>query len=117
MRFETGTVDITLGDQKFDTQYEKKVYESIEDILKECQGDGDKVTPEKATVNILKKLNMAEDWERRTSARTEYLKDGDAAKAASIEAQVKAFMKAREKAGKPVTESQARAKVALMMED
>ena len=117
MRFEQGTVDITLGDQKFDTTYEKKVYETLEDVLKESQSDGEKVTSEKATANILKKLNMAEDWERRTSARTEFLKDGDAAKAASIEAQVKAFMKAREKAGKPVTESQARAKVALMMED
>ena len=117
MRFEQGTVDITLGDQKFDTTYEKKVYETLEDVLKESQGDGEKVTSEKATANILKKLNMAEDWERRTSARTEFLTAGDAAKAASIEAQVKAFMKAREKAGKPVTESQARAKVALMMED
>lgn len=117
MRFETGTVDITLGDQKFDTTYEKKVYESLEDVLKEAQGDGEKITAEKAQANILKKLNMAEDWERRTSARTEFLKDGDAAKAASIEAQVKAFIKAREKAGKPVTEAQARAKVAAMMED
>ena len=112
MRFETGTVDITLGDKKFDTNYEKKVYESIEDILKEVSED-----EKKNSVSILKKLNMAEDWERRTSARNEYLKDGDAAKAASFEAQVKAFMKAREKAGKPVTESQARAKVTLMMED
>lgn len=117
MRFEQGTVDITLGSQKFDTSYEKKVYENLDDVLQECQGDGEKITPEKATANILKKLNMAEDWERRTVARNEYLKDGDAAKAASIEAQVKAFMKAREKAGKPITEADARKKVALMMED
>lgn len=116
MRNETGTVDINIGDQKFDTTYEKKVYETLEDILREAQGDS-KTTAEKATAAILKKLNMAEDWERRTAARNEYLKDGDAAKAASVEAQVKAFMKAREKAGKPVTESQARAKVAAMMED
>lgn len=111
MRNETGTVDITLGNQKFDTTYEKKIYETLEDILKEAQES------DKSTALILKKLNMAEDWERRTSARNEYLKDGDAAKAASIEAQVKAFMKAREKAGKPVTEADARKKVALMMED
>ena len=116
MRFETGTVDITLGDQKFDTQYEKKVYETLEDILKESQGD-QKTTPEKAVANILKKLNMAEDWERRTSARTEYLKDGDAAKAASVEAQVKAFMRSREKHKKPVTEEEARKRVLAMMED
>lgn len=112
MRNETGTVDITLGDQKFDTQYEKKIYESIEDILREVSED-----EKKNTALILKKLNMAEDWERRTAARNEYLKDGDAAKALSIEKQVKAFMNAREKAGKPVTEAQARVKVAAMMED
>lgn len=116
MRNETGTVNIELGDQKFDTTYTKKIYESLEDVLQEAQGN-DKTPADKATALILKKINMAEDWERRTAARTEYLKDGDAAKAASIEAQVKAFMKAREKAGKPVTESQARAKVAAMMED
>ena len=117
MRFEQGTIELTLGDQKFDAQYEKKIFETLEDVLKEAQGDGEKVTPEKATASILEKINLAEDWKRRLAARTEFLKDGDAAKAASIEAQVKAFIKAREKAGKPVTESQARAKVALMMED
>lgn len=110
MRFETGTVDITLGDQKFDTQYEKKVYENRDDILGELQDD-------KKSLLILKKLNMAEDWERRTAARTEYLKDGDAAKAAAFEAQVKMYIKAKEKVGKPVTEAQAREKVRLMMEE
>lgn len=112
MRFETSTVDITLGDKKFDTAYEKKIYENIEDILQEVQQD-----EKKNTALILKKLNMAEDWERRTSARTEYLKDGEAAQAMSFEKQVKAFIAAREKAGKPVTEAQARAKVTAMMED
>ena len=112
MRYETSTVDITIGDQKFDTQYEKKIYESIEDILKEVQED-----EKKNTVLVLKQLNMAVDWERRTTARNEYLKDGDAAKAAAVEAQVKMYIKAREKAGKPVTEAQARAKVASLMED
>lgn len=111
MRNEQGTVDITLGNQKFDTTYEKKIYETMEDVIREASES------DKSAVLILKKLNMAEDWERRTTARNEYLKDGDAAKAASIEAQVKAFMKAREKAGKPITEADARKKVALMMED
>ena len=110
MRFETGTVDINIGEQKFDTQYEKKVYENKADVLEELQDD-------KKSVLVLKFLNMAVDWERRTQARNEFLKDGDAAKAASVEAQVKAYMKAREKAGKPITESAARARVAQMMED
>lgn len=112
MRTETGTVDITLGNQKFDTNYEKKIYESIEDVLAEASNSA------KEAQNILKKLNMAEDWERRTNARNEYLKnDDEAATAASVEAQVKAYMKAREKAKKPVTEAEARKKVLAMMED
>lgn len=110
MRFETATVDITLGEQKFDTQYEKKTYEKKEDVLEEFQD-------EKKALSILKKLNMAEDWERRTAARTEFLKDGDAAKAAAFEAQVKMYIKAKEKDGKPITEAQARAKVRQMMEE
>jgi hypothetical protein len=112
MRTETGTVDITLGNQKFDTNYEKKIYENIEDVIREASEN------EKNALNIVKKLNMAEDWERRTNARNEYLKNDDvAATAASVEAQVKAYMKAREKAKKPVTEAEARRKVAAMMED
>lgn len=110
MRFETGTVDITLGDKKFDTQYEKKVYEKREDVLEELSDD-------KKSLLILKKLNMAEDWERRTQARNDYMKDGDAAKAAAFEAQVKMYIKAKEKDGKPITEAQARAKVKQMMEE
>lgn len=117
MRFETGTVNIELGEQKFDTQYQKKIYETMEDILSESQGDGDKLTPEKAQLSIVKRINMAEDWERRTAARSEFLKDGDAAKAVSLEKNIKAFMNAREKAGKPITEAEARRKVLVMMED
>ena len=111
MRYETKTVDITLGDQKFDTQYEAKIYESISDILEEAQSS------DKDKTQILKNINMAEDWNRRTKARTEYMKDGDAAIAKSFEDQVKAYMAAREKANKPVTVEQARAKVKAMMED
>lgn len=111
MRFEQSTIELTLGEQKFEAQYEKKIYESMEDILQEAQ-EGDK-----AVASIVKRVNMAEDWERRTAARQEYLKDGDAAKAATFEANVKAFIKAREKAGKPITEADARKKVTLMMED
>ena len=110
MRYETGTVDINIGDQKFDTQYEKKTYEKPADVLEELQD-------EKSALLVLKKLNMAEDWERRTAARNLYLKDGDAAKAAAFEAQVKMYIKALEKAKKPVTEEQAREKVRAMMED
>lgn len=111
MRNEQSTIELTLGEQKFEAQYEKKIYESFDDILSEAQ-EG-----EKAVASILKRINMAEDWERRTAARQEYLKDGDAAKAATFEANVKAFIKAREKAGKPITEADARKKVTLMMED
>ena len=116
MRYEQSTVDITLGDQKFDAPYEKKTYESFEDILREAQGD-DKTTAEKAQGNILKKLNAAEDTDRRLAARQEALKDGDIARAASVEAQVKAFMKSRSKHHKPVTEEEARKRVLAMMED
>lgn len=112
MRFETGEIEVTLGDQKFTTTYEKKVYESIEDILKEVSED-----EKKNTVTILKNVNMGEDWERRTSARQEFLKDGDAAKAASIEAQVKAFMKTREKEKRPITYADARKKILAMNAD
>lgn len=111
MRYETGTLELTLGSQKFETTYEKKVYEKFEDLLLEAQAG------EKETANILKKLNYAEDLDRRTSTRAEFVKDGDAAKAASIEAQIKAFMKAREKANKPITESEARKKVLALMEE
>jgi hypothetical protein len=111
MRTETSSFEITLGDKKFEAPYEKKVYETLEDILKEAQEGKDK------TLTILKRINMAEDWQRRTDARAEYLKDGDAAQLKSFEDQVKAYIKAREKAGKPITESAARAKVKAMMED
>lgn len=110
MRSETATLDVNLGGQKFEPTYEKKIYETLDDIVSESRDP-------KGLALILKKLNMAEDWQRRTDARAEYLKDGDAAQLKSFEDQVKAYKKARENAGKPITEAQARAKVKAMMED
>jgi hypothetical protein len=109
MRNETGTVDITLGEQKFDTTYQKKIYETLDDVYQESHADGGKA--------ILKKLNMAEDWERRTKARNDFLKDGEAAKAKAFEDNVKAYINALQKSGKAVNEAKVRARVAAMMEE
>lgn len=112
MRFETGTIELNLGNKKFDATYEKKVYESMDDIVKEA-AEG-----EKSVALILKKINQGEDWERRTDARKNFLNnDESAGRAKAFEDQVKAYISAREKAGKPVSDAQARAKVTAMMED
>lgn len=112
MRTETGTMEISIGSKKFETTYQKKIYETLEDVLNEASSDGDK-----GVALVLKKINWAEDWERKTSARQEFIKEGDAAIADSFEKQVKMYMKNREKAGKPVTEAQARAKVQAMIDE
>lgn len=112
MRNETGVMEITIGSKKFETTYEKKVYESLDDVLAEASSDGDK-----GIAVVLKKMNWAEDWERKTSKRQEFIKEGEAAVADSFEKQVKLYMKNREKAGKPVTEAQARAKVQAMIDE
>lgn len=109
MRQETVVANIMIGNQKFETTFTKDVYMDRDDIL-------DAIKTDKGLALMLDKINKAEDLDKRTSARQEFLKDGEAAAAKSLEDQVKAFIKQREKAGKPITYEAARKKVIVMNE-
>ena len=109
MRTETESFEITIGSKKFETTFTAKVYESLEDVLKEAKDGGEQ--------KLLQKINEAEAQKAKNAARAEYIKDGEAAVADSFEKQVKMYMKRREKIGKPVTEAQARVKVQEMNDE
>lgn len=107
---EKGTQEITLGDEKFDVEYEKTVFKSIEDLL------GEASKGEKEAKFILKKLNSALDNDAKIAAKAKYIKEDDsAAVAASIAIQVKQYMDGMERLKKPVTKPEAIAQVRAFM--
>ena len=112
MRNETVTLEVTMGKQTFSTTYEKLIWDTPDDVI-QALSNGDK-----EPALVLDKINMAEDWKRRTKARLEFTKEDDeVSKAKSIEDQVKAYINTRQKMGKPVTEADARKRVLAMMEE
>jgi hypothetical protein len=110
--FPEDTFTVTIGGESKDVLYTKKVYGTIEDILKEASES------EENSTNILKLVNSAEDTNRKQNARVKFLGRDENAQAKAIDDQVKAYMSARAKAGKPALPiEQVRAKFVALAEE
>lgn len=94
--------------REFTQAYTVDVYESVDDILASLQ------KPEVAK-DIIERLNYAFDFRARTAARNK-INSEQAAPDRAFEKQVKAFMKSRELAGKPVSEEKARQVIKAMLD-
>jgi sulfite reductase beta subunit-like hemoprotein len=106
------TFTVTLGGESKDVLYTKKVYGTIEDVIAEAADSAENAE------KILKLVNSAEDTNRKATARLKFLGDDTNAQAKAIDDQVKAYMAARAKAGKPALPiEQVRAKFVALAEE
>ncbi len=100
MKTETRSVEVTVGAKKFSRDMTITVVETPEDVLTLLQDP-------KSASSVVDLYNYANDLKLRAPIRQAIL-NNEAAQEQAIEKQVKSFMDMRSKAGKPVTEAQAR---------
>jgi len=107
MRTETGTVEVTVGNQKFTGPLTKQVFETTDDVLQFLQ------KPETAK-EVIDHINYSIDLGERAKVRAQVLARPEVANFATLEKQVKDLMKTRAANGKPITEEQARKMLELL---
>lgn len=95
-------------EREFSQGYSVEVFESSDDILEALQD-------KKKATDILERLNYAFEFRARTNARNK-INSEQAAPERAFDKQVKAFMKSRELAGKPVSEEKARQVIKAMLD-
>ena len=109
---KTGTVEVKFGEEPnvktFSQGYSFSAYETADDVLAALQNEA-------GVTELIDRLNKQIEATQRVNARNK-INAEQAAPEKAFEKQVKAFMKARELNGKPVSEEQARKVVQLMLD-
>ena len=128
MFYTTKTVEVNNVTPKLEREYQKVVFNGVEEDAKgkptggnaeellsatieffKTKMEGDE---EKAVREILRHVTYAYDLDVRNDVRNDMTSGGPEK---AIERQIKAYMSGREKAGKPVTEAVARKRVLALM--
>lgn len=108
MTTKTGIVTVKVDEKEFNENFSVVLYDSVDDILAGLQS---KETAE----DILGRLNYALEFRAKSNARNKIAAE-QAAPDRAFANQVKAFMKSRELAGKPITEDKAKQVVRALLD-
>ena len=107
MRTEKGTVEVNIGSKKFSRDYDKRIFETFDDVLTEAQKGS------KSQQDLIDHINYSVDLGLRVPVRAAIVAN-EGAVAQAFEKQVRDLMKVRAAAAKPVTEDQARKLIEML---